>query len=189
MARKIIPLDDPNDRKFMEDLFQKHDRLILATVKKYVSDVHDQEDATQTVAERLIWYIQKLKQLSPKACNAYIIYTAKSVAMDLHKSQARYKKSFSSLDEEGEEHSILDSDMHGHSIDSHIILQEQMAQLKKNWHELSEEDRLLLEGKYIWELSDKELAECLRCKTDSVRMKLTRARSRAFQHLRQREEV
>ena len=51
---------------------------------------------------------------------------------------------------------------------------------------LSSEDRLLLRGKYIAGLSDQELAEQLGCKTDSIRMKMLRARKRAFRILQER---
>ena len=48
------------------------------------------------------------------------------------------------------------------------------------WVRLTEEEQLLLEGKYILGYEDGELAGMLGCKKDSVRMKLTRARRRAL---------
>lgn len=49
------------------------------------------------------------------------------------------------------------------------------------------EERVLLEGKYLLHRSDAELAEILGCQTDSVRMKLTRARRTALKMLREWE--
>jgi len=51
---------------------------------------------------------------------------------------------------------------------------------------LSLEDRLLLRGKYIEGKSAQELAEMLGCKPDSIRMKMLRARRRAFHILQER---
>ena len=61
------------------------------------------------------------------------------------------------------------------SLDERIMLAEQ------------KEDRLLLEGKYILGYTDAELADMLGCKKSSVRMKLTRARRRAFQLMTEEE--
>ena len=60
---------------------------------------------------------------------------------------------------------------------------EEKELLVQIWGSLSEEDRLLLEGKYILGYHDDELATMLGCRKDSVRMKLTRARRRAFQRM------
>ena len=46
--------------------------------------------------------------------------------------------------------------------------------------EISNDDRVLLEGKYILQYSDATLAMMLHCKTGSIRMKLTRARRNAL---------
>ena len=45
---------------------------------------------------------------------------------------------------------------------------------------LSENDQLLLEGKYLLGYTDTELASLLKCKVGSIRMKLTRARRKAL---------
>lgn len=44
-----------------------------------------------------------------------------------------------------------------------------------------------MEGKYILGYTDAELADMLGCKKSSVRMKLTRARRRAFQLMTEEE--
>lgn len=56
-------------------------------------------------------------------------------------------------------------------------LREQLAAVLE---EISNDDRVLLEGKYILQYSDETLAMVLNCKVSSIRMKLTRARRRAL---------
>ena len=73
------------------------------------------------------------------------------------------------------------------SLDKRIMLAEQKERLMQIWSSLPEEDRLLLEGKYILGYTDAELADMLGCKKSSVRMKLTRARRRAFQLMTEEE--
>ena len=95
---------------------------------------------------------------------------------------------FVSLDDE-EVLRQVDREFQDMSMEDLLLFKARISQLKEIWHELPEEDQLLLEGKYIWELSDKELAEDHGCKPDSIRMKLTRARRRALQHLSEKEGV
>ena len=73
------------------------------------------------------------------------------------------------------------------SLGERIIFEEQKDRLMQIWGSLPEEDQLLLEGKYILGYKDTELADMLGCKKDSIRMKLTRARRRAFQLMTEEE--
>ena len=89
----------------------------------------------------------------------------------------------SSLEEQDEQDVV----MPGPSLDEQILLEEQKDHLMQIWSNLSEEDQLLLEGKYILGYKDAELADMLGCKKNSIRMKLTRARRRAFQLMTEEE--
>ena len=48
------------------------------------------------------------------------------------------------------------------------------------WADVPESDRMLLEGRYLLEMSDAELARIFHCKPSSIRMKMSRARKNAF---------
>lgn len=61
--------------------------------------------------------------------------------------------------------------------------------LSKIWPRLPEDDRVLLEGKYILGYSDQELAEEIGCQANSIRVKLTRARRRALAIIQEQEGV
>lgn len=188
MARKISPLDDPKDRKLMEQLYLKHDRLILAMAEKYVDNPDDRKDVMQNVAENLIKHLPTIKGLPDKAVAAYIAYAVRNTAINYYKAKMRRKERFVSLDDE-EVLWQVDQEFQDMSVEELVLFKNQVSQLKDIWQDLPEEDQLLLEGKYIWELSDKELAEDLGCKPGSVRMKLTRARRRALQRLSEKEGV
>ena len=66
------------------------------------------------------------------------------------------------------------------SMDEALILQEELAPLRAIWPQLSREDQLLLEGKYLLGYSSAQLAQQLGYEPANVRMKLTRARRRAL---------
>ena len=72
-------------------------------------------------------------------------------------------------------------------MDEYLMARERSDRLRTIWPRLGEEDRLLLEGKYLRECSDRELAQLLGCRVDSIRMKLTRARRRALKRMTEGE--
>ena len=100
MARKINPLDNPKDRKLMEQLYLKHARLILALASKYVDDPEDRKDVMQSVAENLVKRLTTIKGLSDKAMAAYIAYAVRNAAINYYKAEERKKMRFVSLDDE-----------------------------------------------------------------------------------------
>ena len=65
-------------------------------------------------------------------------------------------------------------------IDEILIISEQSQALVAIWPLLPESDQILLEGKYLLGYTDTELADLLKCKVESIRMKLTRARRKAL---------
>ena len=176
-------LDDPDDRKFFSDLYLAYKRLMFSTAKKYVSKPEDIEDIVQTALEKLIKNISALRPMEQCTLAAYIIYTVKSVAFDFHRKAQRTTAHDISLEYDKlwriEKTYIAYADQER--------LMDDRERLKALWPQLPEDDRILLEGKYIWEKSDRELAEILHCKPDSIRMKLTRARRRALNNLMEKE--
>lgn len=67
------------------------------------------------------------------------------------------------------------------------ILAERRETLRRAWSRLDDGSRDLLAGKYILEKSDDEIAEELGCASGSVRMKLTRARRRLLETMKEEE--
>ena len=61
-----------------------------------------------------------------------------------------------------------------------LLRREELTRLRDVWPRLRQEDRFLLERKYLLNQTDQELAQYLGCRKSSVRMKLTRARRAAL---------
>ena len=68
-----------------------------------------------------------------------------------------------------------------------LFLAERRETLRRAWSRLDDGSRDLLAGKYILEKSDDEIAEELGCASGSVRMKLTRARRRLLETMKEEE--
>ena len=67
--------------------------------------------------------------------------------------------------------------------DARLLADEHRAVFLRAYQSLPPEDRFLLEGKYILQCSNEELAAQLNCKPDSIRMKLYRVRKRFLARL------
>lgn len=175
----------PETQEFIAWLYRTHAKLMYATALKYVPDKMAAEDVVHDSLIKLIRYATLLQTLEDAPLAGYIITAVRNTAINWMKAQkVREKHTGASLEEtefrKKEELSVTLEDL--------AILSEQKNELKHALDKLSETDRLLLEGKYIWLYSDAELAHLIGCKPNSIRMKLTRARRRAFQIMKEMEE-
>lgn len=165
-------------KAFMEELYLNYRQLMLQTALRYVSSKEDQEDVVQDALLRLLRQEEKLEQMEQERIPGYVVFTVRSACVDLLRKRSRTPESV------GEEGEPADP---GTLILEQVMLKEELDKLRAAWPSLSAEDQLLLEGKYIWAYTDEELSRALACQKDSVRMKLTRARRRAFQAMNGRK--
>lgn len=166
----------------IEDVYIRYRRLMFSTAGKYTADKADQEDIVQTALERLI----KIFSASPppKRCISaeYIVYTVRSVSVDYLRK--KYRQAVYQIPME--EHQLAEIAKWDHTLDDLLLASEAAEQFWAVWLQLSSEDRLLLEGKYLLGQKDEALAAILKCKPSSIRMKRTRARRRAAKLLSER---
>ena len=163
--------EERSDQAFMEALYRQYSRLMYATARKYV-DGPDLDDVVQSAAEKLIKRTKTLRELKPGALACYIVYTVKSVSVDHLRAKGR---------QEGRTVGLWDIELpQAESPEDKLVSLDRLSRLKSIWPRLSEEEQQLLWGKYIGGYSDEELAADFRCKPDSIRMKLTRARRKAL---------
>lgn len=166
--------DDSEDTAFMVWLYNEFKPLMFATVKKYVSNPQDQEDIIQDSLERLMKKAPLLRQKERSVLACYVVFTVKNTSINHLKKQALTRKHFVSISDP------LDEPLSpGPSLDEWMILGERERTLSQVWDLLTQEEQLLLSGKYILGYSNAEIAAQLGCAPASVRMKLTRARRQA----------
>lgn len=178
-------VQEPAHQPNIEEIYLKYKRLMYATARKFTQNEEDQKDIVQMALERLIKIFSE-PELKKRCISAgYIVFTIRSVAIDfLHKQNRETKRCISMEDDRLAEIAATDG-----SLDDLLLHSDSAEQLWGLWAKLSVQDRILLEGKHILELTDEELASILKCKPASVRMKLTRARRRAAKLLSERNEL
>lgn len=175
-------MDDLDDRKFMEQLYQDFERTMFSIARRYVYTQADQQDIVQESVLSLIKNISTIRSMDRCILASYIVSTIKHTAINHINRQKRSRNIYESIEDE----TFVEPKSPSLSLDSVLISAESLAEL---WDGLAEEDRLVLEGKYILGCTDEDLAFQLKCKPSSIRMKLTRARRRAFEHLSEKKEV
>lgn len=168
-------VQDPNDRDFMLWVYGEFKNLMYSTAYKYTSKPDAADDIVQDALVNLIKKVDTLRPMKRHILAGYIVATIRNRAINELKSRAYQQENIMDYSESA----ILED----FPLDRLMILAEQRAQLGKIWTRLSDEDRFLLEGRYILGYTDQEMAESLRCKPDSIRMKLTRARRKALTFL------
>lgn len=169
-------IENPDDREFMEQLFRDFERVMFSVARKYVSNPTDQEDLVQESAIKLIEKISTIRPMNRCTLASYIVFTIRNTSIDFLRGQKTERNKISSM----EDKIFSEPEAPFPPLGELLISTEQLAEL---WGELPDRDRVLLEGKYILDATDEELARQLKCKPNSIRMKLTRVRRRALKQL------
>ena len=176
--------DQPSDREFMDQMYMEFERLMFFTARQYASKTEIAEDIVQESLVRLYGKVQTMKQMKQVVLAAYIRATVRNTAINALRKMNREKDY--AADAETDAFTRADQ---ARALDTMMDLSGYRVLLSKIWPQLPEEDRLLLEGKYILGYSDQELAAEIGCRANSVRVKLTRARRRALTIIQKQEGV
>ena len=166
----------PSEKEFMLQVYQNYERLMFSVARRYSSDILVCEDIVQDCLVKLMKKIDALRAMESCILAGYIVSTVRNTSINYLKKQGRILEHQYSI----EDHIDSDIPSAGLELDDLLILHERKADFKKIWPLLSDEDKTLLEGKYILGYSDDELALQLGCKSDSIRMKLTRVRRKTL---------
>lgn len=167
-------VQDPDDREFILKVYHDYKRLMYYTANKYCTNYHDCEEIVQDTILKLIHKVSLLRTLEEKALAAYVSVAVRNTAFSLQRRRTKEEKLFVSWMDEME--SIPDPRM---SAEDEMILMEKKEALLEVWDLLSEEERFLLEGRYILRYTDHELSQELGGKASGIRMRLTRTRRKA----------
>lgn len=169
-------IEDEDDRKYMHRIYEENKRLMFAIALRYTSSECDCEDIVHDTVEKLCKKVEKLKSLSEHALQAYIVSSVRNTAINFHKRQAIQKKYVTEYVEENLEEHESPHDR----IERIEDLKTKSASLANVWNQLPGQDQNILLMKYVFDSSNEEIANALRCSKECIRMRLFRARKRAL---------
>lgn len=169
----ITTIEHTPTRQFMTEVYEKYHRLVYYTVQKWTSKCISQEDVVQDVWVKLTAKADLLSSLNKPQLAGYIAHTARNTSFKHLERQSKTEQMFENTDLSN----LTDSAFTVFENPEDIAIKAEWTQcIGQIWTKLPERDRLLLEGKYIFNQSNEELAEWMGCKPESIRMALTRAK-------------
>ena len=136
--------DQPSDREFMDQMYMEFERLMFFTARQYASKTEIAEDIVQESLVRLYGKVQTMKQMKQVVLATYIRATVRNTAINALRKMNREKDY--AADAETDAFTRADQ---ARALDTMMDLSGYRVLLSKIWPQLPEEDRLLLEGKYL----------------------------------------
>lgn len=170
---------DPDDQEFILQIYREYARLMYRTVYQYVSDKADGDDLVQESVLKMVEKVSYIRSLSCCTLPSYIVSIVRNTAINHLKRQAVSQKHLRRLA------SLQTAESPDLEELTHLLYCRELLAAVLDL--LPPDERLLLEGRHMLGLTDQELARQLKCKPDSIRMKMTRARRSAFQLLMERK--
>jgi len=159
----LASVDAPEDKRKIELLYEKYNRLMYSIAHQSLQNTYDAEDAVLASWEKIIKNLDKVGQVDSKETKGFVAIVVKRTIIDMCRKKNREGEV--SLDAlEGVEPSTSDEMEH-----QKIEAMELIDSLPQKYKEV-----LLLY--YVNELSTKEISQVLGLREGSVASRLSRAR-------------
>lgn len=173
-----MAIQTEEDRNTIEDLYQNYHRMMLYIAKGILKD---QEKAEDAVSQTFLKIIDNLQKFSFQDCNktrGLIGILVKGICYDMLRSENRR-----------EQIPLEESDLLGDLKDvpyEKLVSEEGYRTILSEISELSEKLSSVLNLKYVYGYSDREIAELLNISQENVRVRLYRAKTALLQKLTER---
>ena len=178
----MAALTSPDDRAMMLGLYQDHYSLVRKVIYGITRDASSVEDLINDTYIKLIRNISALRALNCRKTVAYLVYTARSVAIDfIIRRDVQNKHVYYGEDADRAE-KITDL---AATVEGRVMRREGLDEMYAVIRSLPGKHSDILYFKYILEMDDAEIAEIFQIIPASVRQYLTRARRAARQRLQE----
>lgn len=164
---KIEPITEPDDRLFIENIYRKYALYLTERAYRITGDENVCEDLFHDCIIILIKHISTLKKLDEERLKAFISASIDNTAKN-------YVLNSEKLSSDGEEDA---EDISGNTEEI-IEYRIRCETVRKKICELPERDRVLIKLKYDLRLHDREIADIVGIKEESVRMTVRRSVTR-----------
>ena len=179
MLLLIASIECQEDRDLIAEFHKTKLNLLYHEAGKFISGKENIEDVVYDTFVKIIEKIDVFKSLHPKQRDKYATVAVRNLCyLHLRKEQHFSIVSFDELLETTDV--IRESDPE--RITEQRLFNQQIHSIIS---QLDTEERLLLEQKYILHWTDTEMAQLYGIKTNSLRMKLTRAKRSLFKQIQE----
>ena len=174
----IASIEDADDRAYMGQLFEQFYRSAYKQARRFAYSSSDVEDIVEDAFLALLPYVEKLKQMDENGLQAYVHATVKSAGLAYVYKKNRSLETVDPMDYQNVAANNPD-------IDHNLLLKCDIGMLKDAIQRLSEGDQVILIMKYYLEMNDQSIAGKLAITHGAVRTRLTRARKRLYEIMRE----
>ena len=178
----LATLTDESDKDFILGLYRNHYALVRQVIYGITRDRDDLEDLINDSYIRLIKNVSTLQALDCHKTVAYLVYTARSVAINYSSHRGVQGKHLYYGQDADIGDTVVDL---GAAVEEIIVYRENVEELYQGLARLPESYRDVLYFRYILGMTDAEIAEKLDITTVSVRQYLARARRVARQRMQE----
>ena len=173
----ILAIEDESSREFMLRFYESSVKRMYFEAGKYLTHTEDVEDIVSDAVVRLVDKIDLLLELDERKRLAYAVITVRHLALNLlRRGNLRQTVDLDALAQSLPAEDSL-------TPEERLLREQRSAMLRTLFDSLCEDDRLILEEKYLLLWSDTEIAGAFGIQPDSVRMRLSRARNRVAKAL------
>lgn len=178
MLLLIAAIECQEDRDLMTQFYDTNLNLLYHEARKLISTKEDVEDIVYEAFTRIIKKIDVFRTLQPKQRARYAVVTVRNLCY--HHLRKENHFTIASFDE-----LIGTADITRENEPERITEQQLFTeQIQRIIAQLDIEQRLLLEQKYILHWTDVEMAQMYGIESQSMRMKLTRARQKLLKEMK-----
>jgi len=173
----ILSIENEDDRRFAETLYDKYYVLVKNTILKTIkNDTGEIDDLIHDVFVKLIDSLSLLQSFTEPVLMSYIAVVSRNIAINY----IRRSNKKSDMTYFGEDDVIESIGDENNLPDELYIIREEQENLYKILKQLSEKNKLLLQLKYFYDMSDKDIARFFDISPDSVKVYISRARQMAY---------
>lgn len=177
MLAIISAIENDSEREFITQIYLTYYKKMKSKAYFIIRNESEAEEIVQEAFVKLIEHVQDLMRMDSIKVPVYVMVTVKNISIN-HWNDAKKENERKVLIADDElERWIADEKALPEDVYIHA---EELEKLAETLPLLPEKDRMVLESKYILELSDRDIAKELNIQAKSVRIYLTRARRKAY---------
>lgn len=175
-------IGNESDREFFERLYMDYRILMLRKAYAILKDDYEAEDALNMAWLALLKKTALLRDFDSCTLRSYLISTIRHTSLNLLRQKRRVM-----IEDMEAAFDVLPSNEP--QLDEGLLQRDAVDELMHFLECLPKRDLLILEMKYVQELSDEEIARVLNIRKASVRTYLMRARRRAEKVLKEKKHI
>lgn len=158
-------VDSPEDKRKIEKLYEKYNRLMYVVAFNILKRSEDAEDVVMETWEKVIVHLDKIKKIDCQETKSFLVIVTERTAIDLYRKNKKRGRVLIALPEYEEAPFFATREKKFENVELYHV----MRNIPKKYAEV-----LILH--YIQELTGKEIAKLFDMKEDVVMKRLSRGR-------------